>query len=368
MMKEKLGTPVKRPLADFLPTLTIAAKNLATEMTNDNVQQLNLQGEAHITDEHVNNNLSVRGMLDQRGIRPERLPAEEDIKKLERRVKSDEKKLVQRSGKLPRSENDCTDTSKLKKFAQHARRQLREQVGARMELVLDAGSAARRENLQAVKELEKQLKASSRERTVERVAYTWFNRFCALRFMDLNGYTRIRVVSPADEGQFQPEILAEAKAGHIDTDRVFRSHPAPRTGPARGTGYQPRSAARGLPSAGGSRVQQLPSGDALSVRAHCRLHRAFDAGRSARQRDLGLHPRSDDSGPARRDVEVIGWLYQFYISEKKDQVFDGLKKNQRSPRKTSPPRPSCSLHTGSCAIWSTTRWADCGCSTILARN
>jgi DNA-damage-inducible protein D len=106
MMKEKLGTPEKRPLADFLPTLTIAAKNLATEMTNHNVQQSNLQGEAHITDEHVNNNLSVRGMLGQRGIQPERLPAEEDIKKLERRVKSDEKKLVQRSGKLPGNEND----------------------------------------------------------------------------------------------------------------------------------------------------------------------------------------------------------------------------------------------------------------------
>jgi DNA-damage-inducible protein D len=106
MMKEKLGTPEKRPLADFLPTLTIAAKNLATEMTNHNVQQANLQGESNITDEHVNNNLSVRGMLGQRGIQPERLPAEEDIKKLERRVKSDEKKLVQRSGKLPGKESD----------------------------------------------------------------------------------------------------------------------------------------------------------------------------------------------------------------------------------------------------------------------
>ncbi len=75
-------------------------------MTNHNVEQSNLKGEAHITDEHVSNNLSVRGMLGQRGIQPERLPAEEDIKKLERRVKSDQKKLVQRSGKLPGNEND----------------------------------------------------------------------------------------------------------------------------------------------------------------------------------------------------------------------------------------------------------------------
>lgn len=101
MMKNKLGVAGTRALADFLPTLTIAAKNLATEMTNHNVQQENLQGENAITDEHVQNNSSVRGMLGQRGIQPERLPAEEDIKKLERRVASDEKKLEKISGKLP---------------------------------------------------------------------------------------------------------------------------------------------------------------------------------------------------------------------------------------------------------------------------
>ncbi len=106
MMKNKYGIASTRPLADFLPTLTIAAKNLATEMTNHNVRQENLQGETAITDEHVQNNLSVRGMLGQRGIQPEKLPAEEDIKKLERRVKSDAKKLEKASGKLPNSKND----------------------------------------------------------------------------------------------------------------------------------------------------------------------------------------------------------------------------------------------------------------------
>lgn len=105
-MKDRLGVAPARPLADFLPTLTIAAKNLATEMTNHNVQQANLHGETRITDEHVQNNLSVRGMLGQRGIQPEHLPAEEDIKKLERRVKSDEKKLEKRSGKLPGKKAD----------------------------------------------------------------------------------------------------------------------------------------------------------------------------------------------------------------------------------------------------------------------
>lgn len=100
-MKDRYGITQTRPLADFLPTLTIAAKNLATEMTNHNVSQDDLQGEHAITREHVQNNQSVRAMLDQRGIKPEQLPPEEDIKKLERRVKAEEKKLVKRSGKLP---------------------------------------------------------------------------------------------------------------------------------------------------------------------------------------------------------------------------------------------------------------------------
>ena len=99
-MKERLGVQDKRPLADFLPTLTIAAKNLATEMTNYNVEEKDLQGENAITVEHVENNTSVREMLEQRGIKPENLPASEDIKKLERRVKREEKKLVEQSGKL----------------------------------------------------------------------------------------------------------------------------------------------------------------------------------------------------------------------------------------------------------------------------
>ncbi len=103
-MKKKLGVKDNRPLADFLPTLTIAAKNLATEMTNYNVEEKDLQGETPITSEHVQNNLSVREMLGQRGIKPEELPPSEDIKKLERRVKTQEKKLASQAGRLP--END----------------------------------------------------------------------------------------------------------------------------------------------------------------------------------------------------------------------------------------------------------------------
>ena len=100
-MKVQLGVKDNRALADFLPTLTIAAKNLATEMTNYNVEEKDLYGEPLITGEHVQNNSSVREMLGQRGIKPEELPPAEDIRKIERRVKSQEKKLLSQSGRLP---------------------------------------------------------------------------------------------------------------------------------------------------------------------------------------------------------------------------------------------------------------------------
>ncbi|CYU75086.1 DNA damage-inducible protein D [Streptococcus suis] len=100
-MKERLGVKSNRPLADFLPTLTIAAKNLATEMTNYNVEENNLHGEKSITDEHVLNNTTIRNMLGQRGIKPEELPPAEDLKKLERKVKQQNKKIIKEAGKLP---------------------------------------------------------------------------------------------------------------------------------------------------------------------------------------------------------------------------------------------------------------------------
>jgi DNA-damage-inducible protein D len=103
-MKQRLGIK-NGALADFLPTLTIAAKNLATEMTNYNVEQKDLYGEVDISDEHVQNNRSVRGMLGQRGIKPENLPPAEDIKKVERKVAKDEKLMQKDSQKLPKENN-----------------------------------------------------------------------------------------------------------------------------------------------------------------------------------------------------------------------------------------------------------------------
>lgn len=221
------------------------------------------------------------------------------------------------------------DTSKLKRFAQHARRLLRDQVKAKMALVLAADSAARRESLEAVKELEEQIRQASQEQVLDKVAYTWFNRFCALRYMDLNGYNKVRVVSPADESQFQPEILADAKQGHINETRV--------------------------PDKTRQRVDALLSGQSTSndpqqeayrllVVAECNaFHQAMPYlfERIADYTELLMpddllsgnsvlaYTREAMTPDACQDVEVIGWLYQFYISEKKDQVFEGLKKNQK---------------------------------------
>ncbi|MBO5612149.1 MAG: DNA damage-inducible protein D [Prevotella sp.] len=99
MMKRKLGMPQGRPLADFLPTISIKAKDFAAEMTSVNVQAKDLQGEASITREHVDNNAAVRKMLTERGIIPENLPPAEDVKKVERRLVSEQKKMLKNKKK-----------------------------------------------------------------------------------------------------------------------------------------------------------------------------------------------------------------------------------------------------------------------------
>ena len=99
MMKKRMGMPQTRPLADVLPTISIKAKDFAAEMTSVNVQTKDLQGEASITKEHVDNNAAVRKMLTERGIVPENLPPAEDVKKVERRLASEEKKMLKNKKK-----------------------------------------------------------------------------------------------------------------------------------------------------------------------------------------------------------------------------------------------------------------------------
>ncbi len=99
-MKTRLSIPDNRPLADFLPAITIKAKDFANELTNVNIRKADLKSENAITNEHVKNNQDVRGLLLKSGIKPENLPAEEDLKKIERKVKSEDKKFLKETKKL----------------------------------------------------------------------------------------------------------------------------------------------------------------------------------------------------------------------------------------------------------------------------
>ena len=219
------------------------------------------------------------------------------------------------------------NTKSLEKFAQQARRQLHEQVGARLARVLKTDSAELRAKATAVTDLKNQIAASSQQAVVEQVAYTWFNRFCALRYMDVNGYTRIGVVSPAlspaGEKFIQPEILQEAKAGHIDPNL-------------------PVDRRRVLDLLAGRSPSPDPQQEAyrLLLVAACNSYHAAmpflfekidDYTELLMPDDLlsqssVLQAARDALTPEScQDVEVIGWLYQFYISEKKDEVI-GAKK------------------------------------------
>ena len=214
------------------------------------------------------------------------------------------------------------DTRTLERFARSARRQLHEQVAARLERVLRTDSAELREHAAAVQKLKDEIKATSRAAVVERVAYTWFNRFCALRFMDVNHYTALGVVSPA-EGFTQPELLQEAKQGHIDDALpVDRQRVFDLLGgrlPAR----EPQQEAYRLLLVGACNgyygampflfepiadyTELLMPDDLLSEGS------ILQAVRDALTPD------------ACQDEEVIGWLYQFYIAEKKEAVDEKVK-------------------------------------------
>jgi type II restriction/modification system DNA methylase subunit YeeA len=220
------------------------------------------------------------------------------------------------------------ETTKLRRFAQYARRTLLELVEARLQLVLMPESAARRETPVAVRELETQIRESSREQVIDRVAYTWFNRFCALRYMDVNRVKSISVVSPLD-GQFQPEILAEAKMGHIDEEMVPAAIQAKVRALLDGTSPSPdpqQEAYRLLVVAACNYWQRAMPFLFEAIADYTELLMPDDllSGNS-----VLAYTREAMTPDACQDVEVIGWLYQFYISEKKDAVFEGLKKNKK---------------------------------------
>ena len=217
------------------------------------------------------------------------------------------------------------DTRTLETFAQAARRQLLDQVAARLEHVLGSDSVEVRVRKKALEGLLEQIDQTSKQAVIEKAAYTWFNRFCALRFMDVNHYTRVGVVSPLP-GFTQPEILADAKQGVIDPSFPVEEEQV-----------------HGLLSG------QIPSSNPqqeayrlLLVAACQAYHRVmpflFDPIEDETQllmpddllsENAVLQGIRDTLTPeVCQDVEVIGWLYQFYISEKKDEVIGSKGKIQ----------------------------------------
>jgi len=215
------------------------------------------------------------------------------------------------------------DTNALKKFAQAARNLLIDQVTSKLDLVLVDGSAAWREHPQAMKDLDAAIARDGRQQVIEQVAYTWFNRFTALRFMDANDYTSVGIVSPAD-GQTRPEILSEAMAGNFPED-------APEKVVAlldgRIPSYDPQAEAYRLLLVHGCNQWHGPMPFLFEqIDDYSELLMPEDL---LSQTSILSEVRAVMTDDACQDVEIIGWLYQFYISEKKDQVFVGLKKNQK---------------------------------------
>lgn len=224
------------------------------------------------------------------------------------------------------------DTKPLESFAKAARRELIVAVEARVSTVLAAGSVARSERAETVRLLESLIADHGREHVIDKVAYTWFNRLIALRFMDSRGYTDAGIVSPASgQAHGQPEILADAKRGDVDTEVV--------------TNASAHEAIIGLLD--GTRRSTDAEGEAyaLLLTEYCRYwHKTMpfmfeaegaytellvpagllaDGALLSRAREVLTEEVCDD-------VEVIGWLYQFYISERKDEVFAGFKKNKKA--------------------------------------
>lgn len=220
------------------------------------------------------------------------------------------------------------DTSKLKRFAQHARITLIDTVKTKLELVLHESSSARRENPQAIEKLQQEIVKSSKDQLIDKVAYIWFNRFIALRFMDVNRYTKLNIVSP-EPGQFQPTILSDAKMGHVDESLVSDTIKE-----------------KVLALLDNRTPSKDPQGEAykLLIVSTCNYYShamPFLFERIADYTEL-LMPDDLLSGTSIlsyvreamtpdvcKDVEVIGWLYQFYIAEKKAQVSEGIKNNKK---------------------------------------
>lgn len=216
------------------------------------------------------------------------------------------------------------NTNALKKFAQEARRKLLEQVGAKLEYVLHTDTPELREKADQVQKLKEAIQRTSKEQIIDKVTYTWFNRFMALRFMDANDYQPIgiRVLTPKDK-ETLPELLAEAKQGHIPEELSVKNQ----------------------------RIYDLLDGKIPSNNAQNEAYKDLLIGACNHLNKVFpfLFERINDytelllpddltselsiiqdicDGMSIEDcveVEIIGWLYQFYISERKDELINAKK-------------------------------------------
>lgn len=218
------------------------------------------------------------------------------------------------------------DSNRIKKLAAGVRASLITEVSARLDRVLAEGSPERLDTPNEVKEIEDAIKELGRDKVVEANAYTWFNRLCALRFMDANGYTPVGIVTPKG-GSTQPEILADALQGIFDTDLGFDR--------------LVRDKVTGIVSGSIPAANPMEAAYELILTTVCRHYAKpmpylFKDGADALRLLMPQGLLSENSllhrivgemdAQSCESVEVLGWLYQFYIAEKKDEVFASKKK------------------------------------------
>lgn len=227
------------------------------------------------------------------------------------------------------------ELGKLEQFAVDARRELMRSVSDKIDYAMQEGNALARLYPQAVKELLEAVKKSSKDAVVEKTAYMWFNRFCALRFMDVNGYTDSGVVTPPFGGTI-PGILAEARDGNFD-EGLFGSNVKERV-----RNILSGAAREDDPNAAAYRVLFIATCNAWNARMPFLFEKLGDWTEILLPDDLLssnsilAKVRSALTPEVCADVEVIGWLYQFYISEKKSKIEEGFKKNVKASAENIP--------------------------------
>ena len=225
--------------------------------------------------------------------------------------------------------------ARLETFAVEARRELMRAVEDKIRFALASESPVRRQSPQAVADLEKAIKSESEGVIVERTAYAWFNRFCALRFMDVNGYTDSGVVTPPMGGTI-PGILAEARDGNFD-EGLFAS----------GVKERVRNILTGLtreddPNSAAYRVLFIATCNSWQAKMPFLFEKLGDWTEIVLPDDLLsansilAKVRNALTAEACADVSVIGWLYQFYISEKKSAIEEDFKKNVKASAENIP--------------------------------